>query len=227
MWLPESYEGGDPSQDLDVIVEKLRTLGPEFAQMAKMIEQNPSAFVFWAFDSDVGDSGFLINVNVSTERVPSAITLEAYLDALVGQLPSQFRVVERGTVSLDHYQAERVLIEASIMGVEIKQVIYVIKEGNAIWAVTFSTSADEFDRRLPTFEQSMRTFKLRPATHVPTSTPMGATATATPSSAGSGIPGIDSYIQVQASGSVSPMSSALSPSRRMPARPPRPDPVTS
>lgn len=181
MWLPESYEGGDPGQDLDVIVEKLRTLGPDFVQMAQMIEQNPSAFALWAFDSDVGDSGFLTNVNVVTERVLSAMTVETYSDMMVRQLPSQFRVVERGIVSLDHYQAERVLVETSIMGVEIKQVMYVIKEGNAIWIVNFSTGADEFERRLPAFEQSMRTFKIQPATLVPpTPTPIPPAATPTP-----------------------------------------------
>ena len=162
IWLPGSYEGGDPSQDLDVIVERLRALGPDFAQTAQAIEQNPSAFVLWAFDSHVGDSGLLTSVTVGTERIPSAITIEVYLDMLAKQLPSQFRVVEQGIVPLDYYQAGRALIEFSIKGVNGKQVMYVIKEGNTIWAVNYTTSADEFDQKLPTFEQSARTFRMRP-----------------------------------------------------------------
>lgn len=162
IWLPESYEGGDPSQDLDLFVEEMKALGPDFAQAAEEIERDPSAFVFWAFDSDIGDSGFLTNVNIVTERVLSALTIETYLDAAIRQLPSEFNVVEQETVSLDHYQAGRVVMEISMMDVEAKQVMYIVKEGNVMWIVTFGTDLDEFDRRLPTFEQSIRTFKIHP-----------------------------------------------------------------
>jgi len=162
LWLPASYEGGDISEDLDVLVERLRALGPDFEQMAQMIEQNPSAFVILAFDSEVGDSGVLTNVSVAIEGVLSVVTLDSYLDAVIKQLPSQYRVVERVIVSLDHYQAGRIALEFTVMGVRGKQVTYVIKSGNTVWAVIYGTGADEFDQRLPTFERSIRTFAIQP-----------------------------------------------------------------
>jgi hypothetical protein len=161
LWLPASYVGGDESQ-LDAIIETLRSLGPEFEQMAQMLEQSPSAFALWAFDSKVGDTGFLTNVNVVTERVPSDVTLETYLELFTRQLPGQFRVVAQGIVPLDTYEAARYLLEFTLQGVQGEQVMYLIKSGNTMWAVTYSTGAGEFDRRLPIFEQSIRTFKLKP-----------------------------------------------------------------
>lgn len=159
LWLPESFNGGDLSNDLDVVVENLRRLGPDFEAMADMIEQNPSAFVIWAFDSKVGYSGFLTNVNITTERMLSAVSIETYLDAVTNQLPPQFQVVEREPVSLERYEAARLFVEFSISGVRGKEILYLIKDGKTMWGITFATGADEFNQRLPIFEQSILTFR--------------------------------------------------------------------
>jgi hypothetical protein len=162
LWLPESYEGGNLEEDIDVIVGGLRGLGPDFEQMAQIIEQNPTLYVIWAFDSKVGDSGFLTNVTVTTEKVFSAMTIDTYLDAAVGQLPAQFQVVERDTVSLNGRQAGRLGIEFSISGVVGQEVMYVIKDDSTMWVITYATGAAEFEQRLPVFEQSASTFTIQP-----------------------------------------------------------------
>lgn len=159
--MPESYEGGNLDEDIDVIVERLRNLGPDFEQMAQMIEQNPSMFVIWAFDSEVGDSGFLTNVAVTTEKVLSAITIDTYLDAALKQLPAQFQVVDRDIVSLEDHQAGRLIIEFTISGVVGKEVMYAVKDDNTMWVITCATGAEEFDQRLPVFEQSAFTFAIQ------------------------------------------------------------------
>jgi hypothetical protein len=84
------------------------------------------------------------------------------LDAAVKQFPPQFRTVEREIVSLDGFQAGRMVIEFTISGVSGKEMLYSIKDDNIMWNVTFATAADEFDSRLPEFEQSVQTFKVKP-----------------------------------------------------------------
>ncbi|MEG4189817.1 hypothetical protein [Microcoleus sp. Pol17_C1] len=158
--LPESYSGGDLSQYLDVVVQKLESLGPYYQQVAQSLKQNPSAFVIWAFDSKVGKSGVLSNVTIATEPVGSTVTIDTYLDMITKQLPSEYRVVERKQVSLDRYQAGQIVIEATISGVTAKQIMYTIKQGSNIWIVAFSTSAEEFEQRLPSFQQSINTFSV-------------------------------------------------------------------
>jgi hypothetical protein len=162
LWLPESYEGGNLAEDLDVIVGNLRSLGPEFEQMAQLIEQNPTAYVLWAFDSDVGSSGFLTNVNVTTEQILSAVTVETYMDAVSNQLPEQFQVLEQDMVTLGDYEAGRMVLELAMEGVTAKEVLYIVKDGNTVYGITFATGADEFEERLPEFEQSASSFTVQP-----------------------------------------------------------------
>ena len=143
-------------------METVRSLGPDFEYIAQMMEQNPSMWVMWAFDSEVGESGFLTNVTVMREKVMSAVTLDTYLDLTVAQTPAQFQVTERDTVTLKDQQAGRLVIESEVYGKACKQVQYVIKEGNTFWLITFTTGAGEFDQRLPVFEQSALTFAIQP-----------------------------------------------------------------
>ncbi|MFQ5846199.1 MAG: hypothetical protein ACE5IQ_00840 [Candidatus Methylomirabilales bacterium] len=162
LWLPQSYEGGDLSdENLAVIVEEIRSFGPDFERVARAIERNPTAFVIFAVDSEVGESGTLTNMNVVSKRVPSAVTMNSYLDIVTKQLPRQYRVVERGIVPLDHYQAGRLVVEIEIQDVHVKNVMYAIQNDNTLWALNYGTGAEEFDRRLPIFEQSARTFTVR------------------------------------------------------------------
>lgn len=156
--LPESYSGGDLSQYLDVVVQKLESLGPYYQQVAQSLKQNPSVFALWAFDSQASKSGFLSNAAILTEPVGSTVTTDTYLDLLTKQLPSEFRVVERKQVTLEDYQAGQIVTEATISGVTAKQIMYAIKRGSNMWAVTFTTSAEEFEQRLPSFQQSINTF---------------------------------------------------------------------
>jgi len=162
LWLPESYEGGDLTKDVGVVVERLRSLGPSFEQVAQTIEANPTMFVIWVFDSVVGESGFLTNVNVTTEQVMSAVSIDTYLDAALQQFPAEFQVVQRDLLTLDDHPAGRVAVDFTVSGVPGKEVIYIVKDGTTIWAVTYATGAGEWEQRLPDFEESIQTLAIQP-----------------------------------------------------------------
>jgi hypothetical protein len=123
LWLSASYEGGDLTKDLDVVVERVRSLGPDYEVIAHAMERNRSAFAIWAFDSRVGESGGLTSVTVVTERVPSSVTLESYLGLVSKKLTKDFRVVDQGMVPLDRYQAGRVVLKAQLQGTHVKQIM--------------------------------------------------------------------------------------------------------
>lgn len=159
--LPDTFTGGDPSKNLDEVVGKLKALGPNYQKIADTIEKNPTAFRIWAFDSQASKAGFMTNANVTTVQVPSNVTLDVYLDASVKQLPKDFRVVEQKIIPLERYQAGQLTTEFTIGGVTGKQVIYAIREGNTVWNIAYSTGADEFEQRLPTFQKSISTFTIR------------------------------------------------------------------
>jgi len=159
MWLPESFEGGNLENDLGVIVDKLKALGPEFESVAANIEANPTAFVLWAFDSELGSAGYLTNVNIIQEQVVSAITLDTYLQAVQQQLPSYLTISEQGQGKLELYDSIRLVIDTEISGMKGKELMYIIKDDNTIYVITFATALDEFEARLPDFDQAVQTFK--------------------------------------------------------------------
>jgi serine/threonine-protein kinase len=160
LWLPESYDGGNVSEDMQTVVEKIRSLGPEYENMATVIEQNPDMFALWAFDSNIGASGSLTSTAITFEKVLSVITVDTYLDAASSQLPASFKVTDRQITKLNKYDAGRLEIEFTISGTNGKELMYVVKNGNMFWVITYGTSADEFDQRLPEFEKSALTFKV-------------------------------------------------------------------
>jgi len=163
LWLPPTYQGGELSgKNLEMVVEGIRTLGPDFEEVAQVIERNPSAFLIFAVDSEVGESGSLTNMNVVAERVPSAVTMNTYLDLVAKKLPRQYRVIEREIVQLDHHQAGRLVLEIEVRDMHVKNLMYAIKSDNTVWAVNYGTGVEEFEQRLPVFEQSARTFTVRP-----------------------------------------------------------------
>jgi hypothetical protein len=162
LWLPQRFDGGDLTQDLDVIVSKMRTLGPDFEQTAKMIESNPSAFAIWAFDTKQSKSGFLTNVNIVKDRVLSATTLDAYVGAIPKNLPASVKITGQDKVNLERYEAARMTLEMDLPGVRAKELVYVIKNKNVVWVITYAAGQSDYPQLAPIFEQSANTFLVKP-----------------------------------------------------------------
>jgi hypothetical protein len=158
--LPDSYIGGNIKDDLDVIVARLREQGPNLEPMAQSIEQNPDMYVIWAIDSKVGPSGFFSNVNVTTQQVLSTGSVNMYMDATEQQLPPEFKVVARDTLDLSGYNAGQMVIEFEMSGVQGKEIVYMLKDGSALWAITFAAAMDAYDQQFPIFELSAHTFRI-------------------------------------------------------------------
>jgi hypothetical protein len=161
IWLPESFEGGDLSTDLDLIIQRLRSLGSKYEKIADMIEKNPSLYALWIFDTQIGANNFLTNVAVTKEQVLSTITLDMYLDLSIKNISSLgFITIEQEKVKLEGYEAGRVVLQADEF--KAKELLYIIKNKNTMWVITYATGIDEFDTRLPTFEQSAKTINILP-----------------------------------------------------------------
>jgi outer membrane murein-binding lipoprotein Lpp len=161
LWLPDSYVGGDISENMDLILSRVRDLGADFEQIAQMIEQNPDMYALWATDSEIGPSGFLTNVGVTSEQILTTVSVDTYLDAAEAQFPAEFQIVSREKVSLGEYEAGRVEVEFEYFGIFIKELLYTVKDGTTMWVITYATGLDEFEDRLPEFEQSANSFQTK------------------------------------------------------------------
>jgi len=162
IWLPESYEGGDLENDTEVIINRMKALGPEFEQMANNIEKNPSMVKLIAVDTNIGDTGFVTNINIGREQILSTMTFDMYMETMKKQLPSFWTIIDEKKVQLDQHEALRLVSRLDISGEVMKQLQYLVKNNNTLWIITSTTTLEEFDERLPIFEQVVGTVKIQP-----------------------------------------------------------------
>jgi hypothetical protein len=158
LWLPGSYFGGDPNKDSEAIAYNLKLLVQDYQRRQEVFKQSSLA----AFDSQLDSVGSLTNVLAAVEPVMPGTTVDQYLEELIKQLPSQYQILEKNVVSLNYYQTGRIVAEFTTGGTRIKQMFYTIPSGNKFWVIVYSASADEFDRQLLVFEESIRTFVAKP-----------------------------------------------------------------
>lgn len=180
LWLPESFVGGSPSENASAVVEEVAGLGAAFKEATQIVEQNPSMYAIWAVDGESASSGVLTSASVAKQAVASSMTMEAYLDAAESQLPDGWQMPERGVVTLGDAEAGRLVLEPPPLqasGKQVKELLYFIRDGEAMWSITYLAGADEWQERLPVFEQSALTFKTPGAANEPSP---ASSATATP-----------------------------------------------
>ncbi|MBZ8179900.1 DUF1795 domain-containing protein [Oscillatoria salina] len=158
--LPQDYFGGNPRTEIDEITSQLKTIAPIYEEKITEIKQNSHAIALLAFDRTSGKAQIPTNVNITTDRSAPEETIEDYLDRLTTQLSSLYRIQDQKLLSLEDYQAGRIVAEAEINQTRIKQLFYTIKNDDTFWIVTYTTTAEQFERRLPDFEKSMRTLKI-------------------------------------------------------------------
>jgi hypothetical protein len=159
IYLPPAFEGGDRGADVQNVVKRLRVLGPGYQNLAAALEADPAVFAIWAFDPAGATSGFLTNLSVVLDRTPTGVTLKEYIRTTAEQLPADFHIAGSAELRLNGREAARLVMDFTVQGVQGSQLIYIVKNPSGIWTLTYSTSAAEFQARLPDLEKSAATFR--------------------------------------------------------------------
>jgi hypothetical protein len=156
--LPDTFIGGDfTGADRELITENLKKLGSDFEQMAETIKNNPELYLLFSIDTEPTESGVYTNLNVVHEKVFSAMDPATYMKAVKKQLPAQFEVQSQEEITLFGEPAGRMIVEMSMAGQNVKEVMYLLKRGDYMYLITFATSSSDFETKLPMFEQSLQT----------------------------------------------------------------------
>jgi hypothetical protein len=77
-------------------------------------------------------------------------------------LPDAFIVTDKKKVQLGSHDAGRALVEMELNGKNGIELVYVVRDLDMLWTVTYATDRSEFEQRLPVFEQSAATFQVTP-----------------------------------------------------------------
>lgn len=153
--LPAGFEDVDLAQGLDAALTGLKKLGPEFDQLAEVVENNPELYVMLVVDAS-GEYAEA-NVVISSEHAPG-VSLATYDTQVRSFLPDTIEVVEKESFNLPDYDAVRLSLAIHSGDIVINQLTYIIKDGPTFWVVAYTAPADEFARLTPIFQQSARTF---------------------------------------------------------------------
>ncbi|MBM3129362.1 MAG: hypothetical protein FJ009_12150 [Chloroflexi bacterium] len=160
LWVPASFNGGDPIKDKDAIVKSLRAFGPEYANSYRTIEQNANVFLLYALDSRIGGTGLLTTVSVTINRLLPSGLIDPNQSGVAAQLPRQMLTLDARNAAL-YYAAERTVSVSEAQNNRVRHLIYTIKSTNHAWVLAFSTPEDEFFPRLATFEQIALTLRIK------------------------------------------------------------------
>jgi hypothetical protein len=157
IWLPESFIGGT-NLDFDVVAQQMAKLGPDFEKQANALKKQRSSFLIFAIDKNRGNTGLTTNLIISKHLVSNNISMEKYMEALGNSLTEPYRVIEINSLPSDRYPTGVLLISANFPQVgEVSQIMYSVRNGGAIWDIIFSTPSNEFQERLPIFEEIVQT----------------------------------------------------------------------
>lgn len=157
--LPDGYIGGELTEEVINLIDE--ALDPEFDSLIDGIRQDPDFYALWLFDDTDTDPNFVTNVNAVTTDMGSPMPLSAIADQVISSLPEGMTVVGNEDFPHDVGPAIRLTLDTNLEGIVSSQVAYLIISANRnLWVLTYSTSPDQFEERLPIFDESARTFRV-------------------------------------------------------------------
>jgi hypothetical protein len=171
LWLPNSYQGGDPIAYPEIVMMTVEVFSSDQAfnqSVEEMISNNP-ALTFFAFDTTATESARIVFVIPEPADPDPTLTMDDYLDALMETARKDgMRLVGRDIIALDHFEAGQLAMEFRVpTGPEnqyanVRMVVYLVQVDDTIWSIAYRTGREEFDDFLPVIETSINSFHVQP-----------------------------------------------------------------
>jgi hypothetical protein len=177
IWLPPGFVGGS-NVNIDAIIQQLTEKDPGYAKVAQSLKQRGTPYIVFAVDTN-SPADKVTYMLVGNEKLSAPLEIGAYLDQLSKILVAQynqFKVIQKEVLPSDRYPTGKLVVELNTLeSGDIKQVVYAVENGGAVWQISFTTPAEEYDKRSPIFEQIVRSatvpFTKEPASQTPTLDP--------------------------------------------------------
>ncbi len=86
--------------------------------------------------------------------------LNSHLDSKLRTIVPEVRMVERRNVYVNSTEAVRLVFETRSNNLDINELAYIIQDGGTVWYVEYTAQINEYYDMLPTFEESILTFRV-------------------------------------------------------------------
>jgi len=155
IWLPPSFLGGT-NQTIDAVTLQLTQKNANFAKIPQSLKQRGTPFIVFAIDTN-SPPDKITYMLVENEKLTTSLDIPAYLDLLAKNLTAQstlFNILQKQVMTSNRYPTGKIVVELNtIESGDIKQVVYAVKNGGAVWQISFTTPTEEFEERSPIFDQ--------------------------------------------------------------------------
>jgi hypothetical protein len=161
LWLPGSFEGGDPTTRRDELIANLSALGAGYESLVALLESGAPGMAFFAYDSGLAGA----TVGITRKEIPSDVGMDRLLEEYAAELPSAVpgaAVLGYGTMPLQGAEAGKLTFELTSPGGKSVQVTYFIRSGEAVYRVSYSVPQEYFAEAEPAFEVSIGSFRVTP-----------------------------------------------------------------
>lgn len=157
LWAPPQFQTVDVEQERQDRIEFYKDLGYE--DLARSLEENPPAYVFWFEQTEPGTTLYTANITVESSLM-TAGNLDEFLDREYESGPQEFIIVNRQKFQVGNYEARRVLLEANLSNIYIGAAQYAIFDGVNVWIIDCGSHFNDFYTWLPEFDKVARTFRV-------------------------------------------------------------------
>lgn len=154
--LPQGYMGGNPAENLEVLITKMEEINPIVSSRLKLIKQQDLKVInLLAFDSNIKGDNFVDNVNIVSQENKDNLSLEDYISQQDQSGILKDFTLEKITLK-ENQIAEKIIANFPLENTTLKQVYYILENNGKFYTVTYTTSAEKFNELLPVFEQSIQ-----------------------------------------------------------------------
>jgi hypothetical protein len=168
--LPDTFIGGQPKKDKKKIEAEILKVPLKYQKIMKNYFKSQSKDYdtpLITVDTMVDDSyDYLTILTTNIEKLPLlkiGLSLEKYIDQSIKKIGKKGKLIEKGLVNLQNYQASRVVMHymenAGLFKKPTKTlqiaIIYSIKVSSRIWNFFYFTTPARYEIELPYFEESI------------------------------------------------------------------------
>jgi len=159
LWLPESFDGGDPATRRDELITNLSALGAGYENLVALLEAGAPGMVFFAYDSGLAGA----TVGITRRDLPASVPLSEYLAVFVSEVPNSapgIVVLDHGTLNVGGEDVGKVMMDITTGGTTATQVSYILHRGDVVYTVSYAVPREFFAEAQPAFEASIGSFRV-------------------------------------------------------------------
>lgn len=161
--LPSYYEGGNTKKDSQAVLQRIEKAGIPSDLITNTFQIQD--YELFAINPKEIIKGNINYIEVRKEKLPNSVSMEFMTEKFAdGVSQTGPNIVEKKVVSLDNYQAGKVVfkvIDSQTKQVQGIGVSYLFEENQDFWAVTYVTNSEsQLEKQLPMFQESASTFRI-------------------------------------------------------------------